>query len=63
MVNIFQLGGPFWLVRLGRRDSTTANLNAANSDLPSPFLDLKGLIGAFGKKGFSADEMVALSGN
>jgi peroxidase len=48
---------------LGRRDSTTANFKAANSsDLPSPFLDLNGLIGAFKKKGFSADEMVALSG-
>ncbi|KAL5073331.1 hypothetical protein RYX36_012315 [Vicia faba] len=56
------LGGPFWLVPLGRRDSKTANLNAANSDLPSPFLDLKGLIEAFYKKGFSAQEMVALSG-
>ncbi|KAK2379413.1 cationic peroxidase [Trifolium repens] len=61
--SVVALGGPAWLVRLGRRDSTTANFNAANSsDLPSPFLDLNGLIGAFKKKGFSAEEMVALSG-
>ncbi|XP_058734592.1 cationic peroxidase 1-like [Vicia villosa] len=60
--SVVALGGPFWRVPNGRRDSTTANLKAANSDLPSPFLDLKGLIAAFGKKGFSADEMVALSG-
>lgn len=60
--NNYQLGGPAWDVRLGRRDSTTANLSAANSDLPSPFLDLSGLIAAFEKKNFSVDEMVALSG-
>ncbi|GAU26559.1 hypothetical protein TSUD_266730 [Trifolium subterraneum] len=60
--SVVALGGLPWLVRLGRRDSTTANFNAANSDLPSPFLDLNGLIDGFKKKGFSADEMVALSG-
>lgn len=60
--SVATLGGPIWGVRLGRRDSTTANFNAANSDLPSPFLNLSGLIAAFNKKGFSANEMVALSG-
>ncbi|KEH29223.1 class III peroxidase [Medicago truncatula] len=60
--SVVALGGPNWLVRLGRRDSTTADFNAANSDLPSPFLDLDGLIAAFKKKGFTAEEMVALSG-
>jgi hypothetical protein len=45
---------------LGRRDSTTANFNAANSDLPAPSFDLPALINAFKKKGFSADEMVVL---
>ncbi|XP_057458316.1 cationic peroxidase 1-like [Lotus japonicus] len=60
--SVVVLGGPAWDVRLGRRDSTTANLSAANSDLPSPFLDLSGLIAAFEKKNFSVDEMVALSG-
>jgi peroxidase len=48
---------------VGRKDSTSANSDAANSDLPSPFLDLKGLIDAFKKKGFSVEEMVALSGS
>ncbi|KAJ1416335.1 Secretory peroxidase [Sesbania bispinosa] len=60
--SVAALGGPSWLVRLGRRDSTTASLSAANSDLPSPFLDLNGLIAAFKKKNFSVNEMVALSG-
>jgi peroxidase len=59
----YQLGGPRWVVQLGRRDSTTASLDESNSDLPAPFLDLDGLISAFAKKGFSASEMVTLSGN
>ncbi|GER29775.1 peroxidase [Striga asiatica] len=32
------VGGPSWPVRVGRRDSTTANFNAANTDLPDLFL-------------------------
>lgn len=60
---ILQLGGPSWTVQLGRRDSTTASLTSANSDLPSPFLDLNNLTKAFSDKGFTAKEMVALSGS
>ncbi|KAJ1278723.1 hypothetical protein BS78_04G100400 [Paspalum vaginatum] len=56
------LGGPSWAVPLGRRDSTTASLSLANSDLPSPASDLKTLIKAFGNKGLSARDMTALSG-
>nr|KYP48407.1 Cationic peroxidase 1 [Cajanus cajan] len=56
------LGGPSWSVGLGRRDSTTADLNAANTELPSPFSELTGLITAFANKNFTANEMVALSG-
>ncbi|KAK1286065.1 Cationic peroxidase 1 [Acorus calamus] len=58
-----QLGGPSWAVQLGRRDSTTASLSTANSDLPAPTLDLSGLITAFSNKGLTAAEMVALSGS
>ena len=50
------------MVRLGRRDSTTASLSAANSNIPAPTLNLSGLISAFSNKGFNAREMVALSG-
>uniref|UniRef100_A0A5B7CA56 Peroxidase n=1 Tax=Davidia involucrata TaxID=16924 RepID=A0A5B7CA56_DAVIN len=57
------LGGPSWAVLVGRRDSTTASLSAANNDLPSPVMDLSDLITAFSNKGFSAKEMVALSGS
>ncbi|GAU12128.1 hypothetical protein TSUD_00940 [Trifolium subterraneum] len=57
-----QLGGARWNVPLGRRDSLTASLEQSNSDLPAPFLDLDGLIAAFNKKNFTAEEMVTLSG-
>ncbi|KAG8382730.1 hypothetical protein BUALT_Bualt05G0107700 [Buddleja alternifolia] len=56
------VGGPSWSVRLGRRDSTTASLSLANSDLPSPFAGLDVLIPAFANKGLTARDMVALSG-
>ncbi|GKV02233.1 hypothetical protein SLEP1_g14692 [Rubroshorea leprosula] len=57
------LGGPSWTLLLGRRDSTTASQTAANSNLPSPLSSLSALITAFSNKGFTAKEMVALSGS
>ncbi|KAG8382731.1 hypothetical protein BUALT_Bualt05G0107800 [Buddleja alternifolia] len=54
--------GPSWTVRLGRRDSTTANRAEANTDLPGPFDSLNTLISAFANKGLSTRDMVALSG-
>ncbi|XP_047967974.1 lignin-forming anionic peroxidase-like [Salvia hispanica] len=56
------VGGPSWSVKLGRRDSTTANQAVANTDLPNPFSGLQVLIDAFDKKGLNARDMVALSG-
>ncbi|KAB2062550.1 hypothetical protein ERO13_A10G148700v2 [Gossypium hirsutum] len=61
--SVVALGGPSWIVLLGRRDSTTASLSAANSNIPAPTLNLSGLITAFSNKGFTAKEMVALSGS
>lgn len=57
-----QLGGPSWSVTFGRRDSTTASLSAANSDIPLPTSSLSDLISSFASKGFTTNEMVALSG-
>lgn len=59
---VFLLGGPLWDVPLGRRDSTTASLSAANSDLPGPNSDLATLISKFANKGLDARDMTALSG-
>ncbi|KAL7110734.1 hypothetical protein ACP275_05G044300 [Erythranthe tilingii] len=56
------VSGPSWTVRLGRRDSTTANRAQANTDLPNPFGGLNALISAFANKGLNTREMVALSG-
>ncbi|KAK8969595.1 Cationic peroxidase 1 [Platanthera guangdongensis] len=60
--SVVALGGPTWTVKLGRRDSTTASLSQANSDIPSPTSDLNVLISAFSKKGLSTSDMVTLSG-
>jgi peroxidase len=57
-----QLGGPTWDVELGRRDGTTASLDAANNDLPPPTSDLADLIKSFSDKGLTASDMIALSG-
>ncbi|KZV19461.1 lignin-forming anionic peroxidase-like [Dorcoceras hygrometricum] len=56
------VGGPSWNVKLGRKDSTTANRARANSDLPSPFADANTLISAFSVKGLTTRDMIALSG-
>ncbi|XP_020585938.1 cationic peroxidase 1-like [Phalaenopsis equestris] len=60
--SVVALGGPSWTVQLGRRDSTTASLSQANSDIPSPNSNLSALISSFSKKGLSTNDMVALSG-
>ncbi|KAM3710218.1 hypothetical protein ACB098_01G013800 [Castanea mollissima] len=61
--SVVKLGGTTWTVPLGRRDATTASFNdAQNNNLPPPSLDLRGLISAFNKKGFTGQEMVTLSG-
>jgi peroxidase len=57
-----QLGGRTYTVPLGRRDSTTASLSQANTDLPPPTFDLANLTSAFAAKGLSRTDMVALSG-
>nr|AHL39177.1 class III peroxidase [Populus trichocarpa] len=57
------LGGPYWKVKLGRRDSKTANMNAASKSLPSDTSTVSQLIKRFKSKGLSATDMVALSGS
>ncbi|XP_037456451.1 peroxidase P7-like isoform X1 [Triticum dicoccoides] len=56
------LGGPSWAVPLGRRDSMTASLDGANSDLPGPTLNLTELIQSFANKSLSPRDLTALSG-
>ncbi|KAH7839269.1 hypothetical protein Vadar_002023 [Vaccinium darrowii] len=58
----FPVGGPSWTVKLGRKDSTTASRDLANSDLPNFRSNLEQLVSNFAKKGLSEKDMVALSG-
>jgi peroxidase len=60
--SVHELQGPTWTVLLGRRDSTTASLSAANNDIPSPFSSLSALISSFQGHGLSTTDLVALSG-
>lgn len=60
--SVVALGGRSWKVPLGRRDSKTASANGVNS-LPGPGSSLSGLITNFANKGFTAKEMVTLSGS
>ncbi|XP_031103076.1 cationic peroxidase 1-like isoform X2 [Ipomoea triloba] len=60
--SVVALGGPSWNVLLGRRDSTTASLSAANNNIPGPNFTLSQLKSSFSNQGFSEREMVALSG-
>ncbi|GLT38473.1 hypothetical protein SLA2020_127210 [Shorea laevis] len=57
------LGGPFWKVRLGRRDSLTASRAAANTSIPAPTSNLSALISSFSAQGLSLKDLVALSGS
>ncbi|TKW37052.1 hypothetical protein SEVIR_1G022600v4 [Setaria viridis] len=59
---VVELKGPTWPLLLGRRDSTTANVTAANTALPGPNSNLDELIEKFQNKGFNARDLVALSG-
>lgn len=60
--SVVQLGGPTWTVLLGRRDSTTTSLSAANNNIPSPASNLSALISSFTAHGLSTKDLVALSG-
>ncbi|VFR03402.1 unnamed protein product [Cuscuta campestris] len=56
------VGGPSWAVKLGRRDSASANRTDAEAQLPSPFDNLAKLVSSFASKGLSTRDLVALSG-
>ncbi|XP_020211320.1 peroxidase 4 [Cajanus cajan] len=62
--SVVLLGGPFWKVKVGRRDSRTANFTAANTGvIPPPTSNLSNLITTFRNQGLSVRDMVALSGS
>ncbi|ONK73812.1 uncharacterized protein A4U43_C04F35640 [Asparagus officinalis] len=61
-MNNLAVGGPYWDVPVGRKDSKTASLELANSDIPTPDQGLLPLITKFFEKGLSVTDMVALVG-
>ncbi|GAB2274711.1 hypothetical protein Dimus_009483 [Dionaea muscipula] len=59
---VFLLGGPSWNVLLGRRDSTTASLTGANTQIVPPSANLSQIITMFAAKGLNTRDMTALAG-
>ncbi|KAK4774722.1 hypothetical protein SAY86_009657 [Trapa natans] len=56
-------GGPYWKVKLGRKDSLIASQEDSNNIMPSPRSDARYLIDLFGRFNLSTRDMVALSGS
>ncbi|KAL2633927.1 hypothetical protein R1flu_005406 [Riccia fluitans] len=55
--------GPYWPVALGRRDSRRSVAMDADTNLPFPVFPFAVLVQNFAAKGFSAREMIVLSGS
>ncbi|MED6182696.1 Peroxidase 11 [Stylosanthes scabra] len=59
---VILVGGPYWDVPVGRKDSVTANIDLANTNLPTPNESLLSIISKFLYQGLSVTDMVALAG-
>ncbi|WVZ13029.1 hypothetical protein V8G54_017559 [Vigna mungo] len=59
---VILVGGPYWDVPVGRKDSVTANFDLANTNLPTPEESLLSIIAKFLYQGLSVTDMVALAG-
>uniref|UniRef100_A0A6N2MSY7 Peroxidase n=1 Tax=Salix viminalis TaxID=40686 RepID=A0A6N2MSY7_SALVM len=59
---VILVGGPYWDVPVGRKDSKTASFELAESNLPAANEGLLSIITKFLYQGLSATDMVALSG-
>ncbi|VAH75836.1 unnamed protein product [Triticum turgidum subsp. durum] len=56
------VGGPFWDVPLGRRDSLGASIQGSNQGIPAPNNTLPTIITKFKRLGLNVVDVVALSG-
>lgn len=59
---LLQVGGPYWDVPLGRKDSVTASHALSDSNLPTPDESLLSVISKFLYQDLSVTDMVALAG-
>ncbi|KAI7741384.1 hypothetical protein M8C21_000844 [Ambrosia artemisiifolia] len=59
---VTMMGGPFYNVKLGRRDGRVSRAPRAQNTLPTPTMSMNRIIRIFKSIGFSVQEMVALTG-
>lgn len=59
---VTMMGGPFYNVKLGRRDGLVSRASRAQYILPKPTMSMTQIIKIFASRGFSVQEMVALTG-
>lgn len=59
---VTMMGGPFYNVKLGRRDGLVSRASRVEGNLPRPTMSMNQLISIFTSRGFSIQEMVALTG-
>ncbi|KAK2429881.1 Peroxidase 11 [Trifolium repens] len=60
---VILVGGPYWDVPVGRKDSVTASFELANTNLPTSDESLVSIIPKFLYQGLSVTDMVALVGS
>lgn len=56
------VGGPYYPVRLGRKDSLESDAAKVHASLPTPTMTMDTIINKFTSKNFTVREMVALTG-
>ncbi|KAJ4710645.1 Peroxidase [Melia azedarach] len=59
---VILVGGPYWDVPVGRKDSRTASYELANTNIPGSDEGLLSIISKFAYQGLSVTDVVALSG-
>ncbi|XP_022737598.1 peroxidase 31-like [Durio zibethinus] len=59
---ISMVGGPFYTVKLGRKDSLVSNISSVEGNLPRATTSMDEIIRMFESKKFTVKEMVALTG-
>ncbi|KAL5553567.1 hypothetical protein UlMin_040968 [Ulmus minor] len=60
---VILVGGPYWDVPLGRKDSVSASFALAEANLPTPEEGLLAIVSKFLYQGLSVTDMVALAGS
>ncbi|WOL12146.1 peroxidase 65 [Canna indica] len=59
---VVMLGGPFYRVRLGRKDAVASSVASVQGNLPGANMTADQLISLFAKKKFTVQDLVVLSG-